>query len=199
MIRINLLPFRAARKKENIRRQISIYFLLVLFLFTIMGYFYLNLNRALGALEDEKARKQKELATYSETTKRIIAAKKKIEETRSKLDIIRRLERDKTGPVQLLAEIATAVPRDRLWLRSLEEKGGILNLEGTAMDNDTVAFFMTRLEGAPHILSVDLKSTKLRVLEKYRMNVTDFILSCKTYSFKEKPKPETQKGAKAKR
>jgi type IV pilus assembly protein PilN len=25
MIRINLLPFRAARKRENIRRQISVY------------------------------------------------------------------------------------------------------------------------------------------------------------------------------
>jgi len=27
MIRINLLPFRAARKKENVRRQLTVFFL----------------------------------------------------------------------------------------------------------------------------------------------------------------------------
>jgi type IV pilus assembly protein PilN len=39
MIRINLLPFRAARKKENIRRQLSIYVLSVVCLLLLMGLF----------------------------------------------------------------------------------------------------------------------------------------------------------------
>lgn len=38
MIRINLLPYRAAQKKENIRRQISI-FLLLLILMTLALFF----------------------------------------------------------------------------------------------------------------------------------------------------------------
>ncbi|RLB32469.1 MAG: pilus assembly protein PilN, partial [Deltaproteobacteria bacterium] len=44
MIRINLLPFRAARKKENIKRQISIFVLTTLFAFAAMGYVYIQLE-----------------------------------------------------------------------------------------------------------------------------------------------------------
>jgi type IV pilus assembly protein PilN len=56
MIRINLLPFRAARKKENIRRQISIYVLSVAFLFIVMIYFFLQLNSTLNGLKDRRAK-----------------------------------------------------------------------------------------------------------------------------------------------
>ena len=37
MIRINLLPFRAARKKENVRRQISLFLLSLAFLLVVSG------------------------------------------------------------------------------------------------------------------------------------------------------------------
>ena len=40
MIRINLLPYREARKKENIRRHVSIFFLVIVF--TFLSMFYLN-------------------------------------------------------------------------------------------------------------------------------------------------------------
>jgi Tfp pilus assembly protein PilN len=81
------------------------------------------------------------------------------------------------------------VPKDKLWLRSLREKSGVLVLEGTAMDNETVALFMTNLEKSAYISSVDLKTTKLKALSRYKLDVSDFVLNCKTYAFKdEKPK-----------
>jgi type IV pilus assembly protein PilN len=199
MIRINLLPFRAARKKENIRRQISIYLLSVVFLATVMGYYYLNLTRQVNALEDKTEKNKKNLARYAKTNKRIAELKKKIEEIRAKLEVIQELEEKKTGPVHLLDEIATAVPPDKLWLRSLSEQKGILTLEGTAMDNDTVALFMTNLEKQKHIVSVDLQSTKLKDLPKYKISVSDFVVTCKTYSFKEEKKAPDSKGRKRRR
>jgi len=45
MIKINLLPFRAARKQANIRRQVSIYFLSVVCLMTLMIYLFLSLGQ----------------------------------------------------------------------------------------------------------------------------------------------------------
>ena len=190
MIRINLLPFRAARKKENIRKQISIYVLSVVCLVTLMGYLFIDLSREIKALEADKAAKKKELATYAETTKKIKEIKSKISEIQAKLDVIKELEKKKTGPVHLLDELAMAVPKEKLWLSSLTEAQGVLTLTGTAMDNDTVALFMTNLENAEHILSVDLESTRLKSLPKYKLNVTDFILKCKTYSYKEKSTPK---------
>ena len=196
MIKINLLPFRAARRKENIRRQISIYALSVVFALLVTGYFYLDFNRRLAALEADKTEKQQVLDSYAATNRKIEQLKKKIEQIRAKLEVIKALEKSKSGPVRLLDEISAAVPKDRLWLKSLEEKKGILTLSGTAMDNDTVALFMTNLEKQEHIISVDLDSTRLENLAQYKLNVSDFVLTCKIYSYKEdKPK----KGKKKKR
>jgi type IV pilus assembly protein PilN len=185
MIRINLLPFRAARKKENIRRQISIYVLSVVLLLVVIGFFFLRLTSTISSLETEKKQKKQELATYSKTIARIDEIKEKIEEIQAKLDVIKELEKNKTGPVRLLEEISAAVPKDRLYLSALAEKQGVLMLKGTATDNQTVALFMTNLEGQEHIKGVDLESTQLRNLKNVNLDVSEFVLNCKTYSFKE--------------
>lgn len=198
MIRINLLPFREVRKKENIRRQISIFALSVVLLISVMVYAFIMLNNKVKALETQKQGIKKEMTKYKDTTKKIKDIKKKISEMQTKLDVIRTLERNKQGPVRLLDEIAMAVPKDKLWLNSLKDTKGVLLLEGTAMDNETVAFFMTALEGQPHIKTVDLKMAKLRRLKEYKLDLTDFKLECKTYLYKEK-KPKKATGKKRKR
>ena len=191
MIKINLLPFRAARKKENIRRQITVYALVVVLLFTIMVYYSVQLHSTLSNLKDKERNVQAELKTYQETVKKINQLEKKIKEIQAKLGVIRQLEKNKTGPVHLLEEIARAVPKDKLWLSSFKESKGSLNLTGTAMDNETVALFMTNLEKSEYITKVNLQSTKLRNLPQYKLRVSDFILDCKTYAFQEsKPAPK---------
>jgi len=194
MIRINLLPFRAARKKENIRRQISIYVLSVACLFALMILFFIQLNGTLKGLKAKEQNLQAELKTYEATIRRIAELEKKIKEIRAKLEVIKELEKNKTGPVHLLDEIAMAVPREKLWLTSLKESRGSLTLSGTAMDNETVALFMTNLEQSEYVSNVELQSTRLRSLPQYKLNVSDFSLECKTYAFKEKT--EAPKGKK---
>ena len=193
MIRINLLPFRAARKKENIRRQLMIYALSVVLFFVIMGWGFIHLSTTLSSLKTEEENKQKELKSYEATIKKIVELEKKIKEIRDKLAVIRELERNKTGPVHLLDEIAMAVPREKLWLSSMKETRGSLTLTGTAMDNETIALFMTNLEQSEYISGVDLQSAKLRTIPDYKLNVADFVLEAKTYAFKEKAAPPAAK------
>ena len=52
MIRINLLPFRAARKQENIRRQITIFGTSVLMVVLALIYFNGTMNDKIRGLED---------------------------------------------------------------------------------------------------------------------------------------------------
>ncbi len=192
MIRINLLPYRAARKRENIKRQITLYVLCVLLLLSGMVYSSLTLTHDLSVLKSKEGEIQADLAKLQKTVNKISELDKKTRELKDKLNVITDLENSKTGPVLLLAEISKAVPKDKLWLRSLSETGGVLTLAGTAMDNETVALFMTNLEAREHILAVDLGNTKLRNLPQYRLNVSDFQLTCKTYAFKEPEKPQTK-------
>ena len=202
MIRINLLPFRAARKKENIKRQITIYGLSLALLLMVMVYYFLRLSNELSALEAKQKRLRADLRTYQKTVRRIDELDKKIKDMRSKLAVIKKLEGNKRGPVHLLDEIAMAVPKDKLWLSSLKEKKGALSLQGTAMDNETVALFMTNLEKSKYLKSVDLKSAKRRTVPKYKLGVSDFVLNCRTYAYEvapKKPEPKKKKGKKRRR
>ncbi len=198
MIRINLLPFRAARKKENIKRQISVYVLTVILLLVGIGYTFLDLRSQLSKLKDEEKKVNDELATYKKTVDEISKLEKKIKEIKAKLAVIKTLEKGKTGPVHLLDEVAKAVPKEKLWLNSFNESGGNLQLSGTAMDNETVAKFMTNLEKSEYINTVDLQNARLRNLKDYKLRVSDFVLTCKTYAHKEKPKPK-KKGKRGRR
>ena len=189
MIRINLLPFRAARKKENIKRQSSIYVLTVILLLVGMGYTFLDLSSQLSKLKDDENKVKAELATYQKTVDEIDKLENKIKEIEAKLAVIKTLEKGKTGPVHLLDEVAKAVPKEKLWLNSFNESGGNLQLSGTAMDNETVALFMTNLEKSEYINTVDLQNARLRNIKDYQLRVSDFVLTCKTYAHKEKPEP----------
>ncbi len=186
MIRINLLPFRAARKRENIRRQISIYALVVVFLLLVFGYYTIHLKGTVSNLKAKEEQANTELASYKKVLDEIDGLEKRIKEIKTKLDVIKELEKGKTGPVLLLADIADSVPENKLWLNSYAESGGSLTLTGTAMDNETVALFMNNLENTERINSVDLQSATLRDLQEYNLKVSDFVLICETYAHKEK-------------
>jgi type IV pilus assembly protein PilN len=192
MIRINLLPFRAARKKENIRRQVSYYIGSVILAVVVMFYLFLEIRGELNSLIGEKQRIETELATYKDTIKRIDELEKRIAEIRKKLDVIEDLEKKKTGPVHLLDQVAEAIPRDKLFLTSFVEREGNLTLTGTAMDNETFSVFMTSLAAAELITSVDMKETRARNIPEHKLNVFDFSLECVTYAHKE-PEPEAKK------
>ena len=164
----------------------SIYFLSVIFLLDLMGYFLFHLSNTRSELQTKQSELNAELKKYEKVLKTIAELEKKIKEIKAKLAVIKDLEMKKTGPVHLLEEISKAVPRDKLWLSALKESKGILELKGTAMDNETVALFMTNLEKSDYIQAVELQSTRMRNLPEYKLNVSDFVLECKTYAFKEK-------------
>lgn len=195
MIKINLLPFRAARKRENVRHQVSVYLLGMLFLFCLMGYLHVSLGSQLARLNATEESLQKELKTYEAITREIAKIKKDTKDLNVKLSVIENLEKQRVGPVLLLAEIARAVPLDRLWLNSVLETGGRLTLQGTAMDNHTVALFMTQLEKASYINSVDLDRTTLKFFQEQKRKASNFVLTCKTaYVAPKKPEVKPEKG-----
>jgi type IV pilus assembly protein PilN len=186
MIRINLLPFRAARKREDIRRQVSISGLMFLLFLVILTVWFISIKSTVGDLKNQETSKTAELEGYKKELEELKNLEKMIKETQTKLDVIKDLEKGKTGPVLLLSAIADAVPINKLWLTSLREGGGTLTLTGTAMDNETVALFMNNLEAAKGVISAppDLKSATLKEIPQFKLKVSDFVLECKTYAYK---------------
>lgn len=177
MIRINLLPFRAARKRENIKRQVTVYTLSVILLLVAMVYVFLQLDGRLSDVKAQETQLNQALAKHRKTIARINELKKKIKVIEQKLDVMQKLEAGKQGPVRLLDELAKAVPKDRLWLSAMAESEGSLTLTGSARDNETVAEFMTNLENSPIVLSVDLQSSQSTTVQG--VSLSNFSLKCR--------------------
>ena len=177
MIRINLLPFRAAKKRENIRMQISVYVLSVVLLVAVLGFSFMSLAKELDDLRAESSRLKKDLDSYSEMLKKMEALTKKREDLKGKLEVIQRLDARRMGPVQLFDEIAMAVPKGKLFLNSLGELKGEVKMAGVAVDYDTVALFMTNLEKTETIEIVTLGGTDRS--DEDGQTVSKFNLVCK--------------------
>lgn len=176
MIRINLLPFRSTRKKENIRRQLSIFLLSLAFAVVAIFGIYFLLSSQVDDLNSRIASTQAELEKYDKINREIEEIKKKLDNLNKKLAVIRELEVSRYEPVRLMDTLAQVIIEKRMWFTGLDAKADVVNINGVAMDDKTVADFMVRLEGSGLFSLVSLKT--LRQVEIQKTNLKSFEISC---------------------
>jgi type IV pilus assembly protein PilN len=158
MVRINLLPVKVSKKKEAGKQQ------LVLFAAVLVAGLLANWAWGASRAADLKAREAKLARTRDDIAQleRIIGEVKNIkdaqQELQKKLDVLDKLKQGRTGPVRMLDELATVMPR-QLWLSKLDEKAGQVTFAGTAVSIDDVSEFMSRLKQSKYFTKVELKKT----------------------------------------
>ena len=179
MIRINLLPFRAARKKENVRRQVSIFFLSLILVLIISGIFHWMLGQKINGLskriEDTKA----QVAKYNKINNEIEDIKKKLAILNQKIEVIKSLDLNRKEPVQLLEAISDMIVQNRMWLTAFITNDESVNISGIAVDNQTIADYMSRIETSKEYESVKLSSIKKADIKDSNMSLKTFGLSFK--------------------
>ena len=143
MIRINLLPFRAARKKENIRRQISVFALTFAFFIIAAFAWNMRLSAKVNNLNAQVESTKKEVAKYRKITRKIQQIKKQLRVLQRKTQVINMLQRDRFEPVYLLNTMSDKVITKRMWFTGFQNTGRKVQINGIALDNRTVADFMT--------------------------------------------------------
>lgn len=193
MIRINLLPFRAARKKENIRRQVSIFLLSLILVLSILFVVNYGLSFMVGNLKSDIAKANAELQKYNEINQEIARIKKTLENLQKKMDVINRLELNRHAPVRLLDTLNQVLVPKRMWFTRLEEKDTNVKIDGIALDNKTVADFMVRLQGCGLFKSVNLKTLKQQEYEGN--NLMSFQISCTKTPIEKPAKKEAKEKA----
>lgn len=172
MIRINLLPFRAARKKENVRRQISIFLLSFVFLLVVVFYYNVNLNQQINRLKVKNKETTAQLEKYKKINKEIADIKKNLTILNQKIDVINDLNGSRTEAVLLLESMTQLIIPDRMWFTSFTVKGDNIALKGVALDERTIADFMKNLEGS--YANVSLKSMQRKKIAGEDVNLKDF-------------------------
>jgi type IV pilus assembly protein PilN len=177
MIRINLLPFRKARKKENVRQQISVFFLAMIFLTLGMSYFAAALNRKIEDMDGRIKTSTLQLNELTGLTKEIDEIKKKLGIITKKTAVIKNLELNRKASVILLDTMTSMVIPGRMWFTSLSAISDTVEIIGLALDNKTVADFMIQLEGSKLFSSVSLKTLKQQAIKDVALK--NFEISCR--------------------
>jgi type IV pilus assembly protein PilN len=186
MIRINLLPYRAARKAENVQRQIFIFVSSLVLVTLALFYYNGTLSTKIQVLDENVKKTDLEIKKYQKIIKEIEEIKKQLEVLREKIAVINNLKKGRRNSVQLLDNMSRLVVANRMWFTDFEDIGPAIIIKGIALDNKTVSDFMTRLEGA--YAGVRLKS--LQQVIKKGINLKSFQINCT----KGAPKKKTATG-----
>ena len=169
MIRINLLPVREARRKNEARQQLVMLGASIIGAILLCGVAH-HLMR--GRISDTQARVralEAQLAQYKPQQEQVDAFKAKKAEIEQKLQVIERLERSRSGPVHILDELASRIP-ERVWLTNLNANNGQVELTGMSLDNELIALFLTALNDSAYFANVELESSELKTVKELKLN-----------------------------
>lgn len=168
MVRINLLPVRVSKKKKAGTEQIALAAAVVAL--ALVGNFSWSASRA-GAVAQREAkalRTRNEIAQLEKIIGEVNDLKKQQAAVKDKLAVLDKLKAGRAGPVRMLDELATIVPK-RLWLKKIDEKEKVVTFEGSAAAIDDVSLFMSGLERSPFFTAVELKKTSAKADGRFRI------------------------------
>ena len=177
MIRINLLPYRAARSKENIRRQISVFLLSFILLLVVLILYNGHLIGKKETLADNLESLKKEVAIYEEKARQVEDIKKKLDTLNKQIEVVNQLKAYRETPPKLLAKMTEMVVPGRMQITRLVSDKSNLTLVGDALDNETIAVFMLRLERSGLFSSVVLESSKQ--VNRFSVEMKQFNIKCR--------------------
>ena len=145
MIRINLLPVKVSRKQEAGRQQLILFALAIAV--TIGGNFYAWQVRSSEEtrIQAQVARTQAQIKELDKVIAEVKDINSKEQELNTKLAALKTLKAGRAGPVKVLDALQTAVPK-KVWLSKLDDKGGAMAIEGSALSQDDLAEFMSGLQ-----------------------------------------------------
>ena len=175
MIKINLLLARKEKKKLGIRKEFIILILSIVLLVVILGVIHYLLDKEKSDTQAKISQTKKEIAYYKSLTTEVLKAKEAQKVLQDKLNVINSLRKEKSGPAKVLDELSIDKP-EKIHLESVKKEGLRLGIEGIALDDETIANFMTNLRKSKLFKNVDLVVSEQ--VEQSQIKLKKFILSC---------------------
>jgi len=173
MIHINLLPVRAAKKREFGRQQL-ILFGLILVGGLLGNYTWWKAEKdSLNALEARIASTRNEIAQLEKTigeVKSITQDKKALED---KLKILDALKKGRTGPVKVMDELATIIP-SKAWITEYSEQNGNVVMRGLAVTYEDLSSFAQKLKTSKYFANVTIKKAS----QKNQSGTVEWEINC---------------------
>jgi type IV pilus assembly protein PilN len=176
MIKINLLPVRAAKKKETAVQQLTIFGVSVVVVFVIVGAMYAVKLGQISSTKNDITAANTKITELKVKIGKLEELKTLKTQVKKKLDVLEQLRKNKTGPAHRLATLSDITP-DQLWLTTYAESGENVKIAGIAYTEDLIAQFMRSIQASNDFTGVELIVSEQRDLAGSK--VKSFELSCK--------------------
>jgi type IV pilus assembly protein PilN len=175
MIRINLLKARKEKKRIGVRKEMIVFILsmvgVLALLFVVQWFIGSEKEKTLAQITNTK----KEIEYYKSLRTEFEKAKEQQKILQDKLNVINLLRKQKSSSAKVLDELSIDKP-EKVYFESVKKDGSRLGIEGVALDDETVANFMTNLRKSKLFKNVDLIVTEQ--IEVSKIPLKKFILSC---------------------
>jgi type IV pilus assembly protein PilN len=175
MIKINLLQRKRTGVKTGVRKDVAIAIASIVVLVILLVFFQWRMASKRAETAKQIAETKKEIAFYQSQIEEARKAKEEQKSLQEKLDVINSLRKQKSSAARVLDELSIEKP-EKMQLESLKKDGSRLGIEGIALDDETVANFMTNLRKSKLFKSVDLIVSEQVELSKIKLK--KFTLSC---------------------
>ena len=155
MIRINLLPYRDARRQRLIQIIFGAWAATALLGAGIAWKVDVGFLDQIAALEDTKLKNDGAIKKLDKKLGKVKDLKARKETLQKRLQVIRNLDRQRMLPIHLLDEMTKTIP-DQVWLSRMKTKKKVIILSGLAESSALVADFMRNISASPYYSDVDL-------------------------------------------
>lgn len=178
MIRINLLPWREARRKAQ-RQHLGVLGGMVAALgLLIVGAVHLTIA---GYIAEQSARNEflkRENVRLDKEIEEIRKLRGEIAALLARKQVIERLQADRAQAVHLLEELVQQVP-DGVYLKSIKQTALKVNLVGYSQSNARVSTLMRNFAASPHLENPELVEIKAVTVSNKRVSEFNMNVSLK--------------------
>jgi type IV pilus assembly protein PilN len=124
------------------------------------GYYYMRLSNQTKQIAVDKQKAMDENRRLAAVKAKYDEAEKQKEVFRKRVDVIDKLRKAQSGPVDLLNTIGTTVnATDQVWLATMRDDGRNISLDGTALSANAVAKLITNLKQTGYFKNVEIRET----------------------------------------
>lgn len=153
--RLNLLPWREMRRKEQDRQLLSIAVGAWILMCLVVFYAHLHVSTNIENQNKRNQFLQQEIAKVNKQIKEIKELKKQRQALIARMNIIYRLQGDRTMIVHVFDELARQLP-EGIFLTSLVQSGDNFAIQGMAQSNARVSALMRSLDSSDWFTSPNL-------------------------------------------
>jgi type IV pilus assembly protein PilN len=159
MIRINLLLVKRKKKPKPIP-SVYIHRAIVLGVtLLVLGIITFYLSGKVSDLEKDKSNKEKRFSELKVQLKEVENFERDKKAFEEKIKIIKQLKNNQKAPLRLLDQVSAQLPKG-VWLTSLTDKGGAVNISGYAFTNTELVTYIQNLKSSRYLADVALLESK---------------------------------------